>query len=493
MFSLKNDIAKLGETVYNYDGTQEYKYIDVATLSLEDKENIINILEKKNLMPNNFLNLVCVTYLDHLLTIYKNMQKLKGNYIDNAYNVNLATWKEYQDNKFGIRIKQDVNNEDDKQVIFYVCKNLDLYDQFFLQKTLREKKYYLENLEFSLTPTKSSQKVKSTSSNGTNNNSNSIKTNKSQGFPIKFQKQKDIDKFVKGNVLEGEVCNYLRTKICSGKSNVELPNVFYTMRKIKKKGNDVISLFYNEFDAAFIVNESVELDKNIMRLNCKYEGNKCENSKDNNINNLNLKEKRIVFVECKYEENYQAAFGKTNLFKKIYSFRNLIDEVYGTKGYGITILYIYNNQFINGRDNYCEFVKYLSATFVKCDAEKMNVVRNYDIFSYYVCHNVYIYNYFNLNNELKEVKEELKKNNEKLDTTEIELKKTKNELKNTQDKLKRNDDELKNTQDKLKRTDDELKVTKIQLEELTKVVNSWMERQGKKNEELENAPTEGKK
>ena len=468
MKSHKSDIAELGETIYDYDDTKKYEYINVATLSPGDQEKIIDVLEKKNFMPNNFLNFICVTYLDHLRTIYEIEQKLKANNFDNIYNISLATWKEYQENKFGIRIKQDINNKDDKQVILFMSKNLELYDQFFLQKTLKEEKYYFENLEFSLTPTQSSKKVKSTSSSGiidgTNNNSknNSIITTKSQGLPKKFQKQKQIDKFIKGNVLESEVCNYLRNKICSEKGNIELPNVYYTMKKIQKKGKDEISLFYNEFDSVFIVNENVKLDKNVIKLNCKYENNEYENSKEKNINILEIKEKRIVFVECKSEENYKTAFGNKNIFKKIYSFRNFIDNVYGTKDYGIIILYIYNDRFINNNDNYNNFVNCLEATFKTCMNEKMSDALNYDIFSYYICHNVYMYNYFNLNNELKEVKEDLQKAKKDLNATQIELETTK-------------------------------KFLNAKIEELTKKFNLFMEKFGNKNIALENAPTAGKK
>ena len=135
-------------------------------------------------------------------------------------------------------------------------------------------------------------------------------------------------------------------------------------------------------------------------------------------------------------------------------------------------LYIYNDRFINNNDNYNNFVKCLETTLKICEKENMRDALNYDIFSYYICHNVYMYNYFNLNNELKEVKEDLNKNKEDLNMTKKDLNATQKELNMTKK---------------------ELETLNNKFEELKKNFNLLLESLGDKNIALENAPTIGKK
>ena len=171
------------------------------------------------------------------------------------------------------------------------------------------------------------------------------------------------------------------------------------------------------------------------------------------------------------------------IFKKIYSFKNFIDNVYGTKGYGIIILYIYNDRFINNNDNYNNFVNCLEATFKTCVNEKMSDALNYDIFSYYIFPNVYTHNYFNLNNELKEVKVDLKKNKVELQTIKKDLNTTKIELQT----IKK---DLNSTQIQLQTIKKDLYA---KLDELTKNFNLLLEKLGDKSIDFGNTPTIVKK
>lgn len=453
-----NDINELSESEYKFTKEKKYKYIDINTLDLDVKLKIIEALEKKNLIPNNFLNFVCVTYLDYLKSIYTNSQKTDGNSPENNYAVRVDVLKDYNSKKFGLIIKIDKGNENEQQLVFYCLKNEELSEQFFLQKTLNEPNYYYENLEFSLSQSKSSKDQSSSHSNQndtnipinnnnnininlnntntTNNNINinlnninttnnsiniinnnniNIINNNNIAKNVRYIKgdQKKIDDFIKGNVFEIEVNNYLRKKICSVDGNIELPNVFYAIKKIEKDNNEVKSLFYNEFDSVFLVNNDIAFDKNIIKINCKYENHNFENTKEKVSNNAGEKDsdnltitgKKIVFVECKIKQDFKKDLDNGKLLKKLCIFKDLIENIYGINNYGILLLYLYDTNFCVNND-FNMFKNALISSRLMCSIEGMKEVEDYDVFSFYIYHNMYIYNYFGVNKELKQVKEQ---------------------------------------------------------------------------------------
>ncbi len=55
--------------------------------------------------------------------------------------------------------------------------------------------------------------------------------------------------------------------------------------------NKSISIFYTEFDGIFIIKDTVQFDKNIIRINCKYEKDICTNSKKEGDDVLEIKGK----------------------------------------------------------------------------------------------------------------------------------------------------------------------------------------------------------
>ena len=487
-----NDINELIESEYKFTKEKKYKYIDVNTLDLDVKLKIIEALEKKNLMPNNFLNFVCVTYLDYLKSIYTNSQKTDGNSPENNYSVRVDVLKDYKSKKFGLIIKIDKGNENEQQLVFYCLKNEELSEQFFLQKTLNEPNYYYENLEFSLSQSKSSKNQSSshsnqndtnipinnnnininlnntnttnnnininlnninTTNNSINNNNNINIINNNIAKNVKYIKgdPKKIDDFIKGNVFEIEVNNYLRKKICSVDGNIELPNVFYAIKKIEKDNKEVKSLFYNEFDSVFLVNNDIAFDKNIIKINCKYENHNFENTKEKVSNNagekdsdnagekdsdnLTIKGKKIVFVECKIKQDFKKDLDNGKLLKKICIFKDLIENIYGISNYGILLLYLYDTKYICVNNDFNMFKNALISSQKMCSNEKMEEVEKYDVFSFYIYHNVYIYNYFNVNNKLIQVKEEQIKDKEHIKKQDEKLKENETELKNLKEQL----------------------------------------------------------
>ena len=287
----------------------------------------------------------------------------------------------------------------------------------------------------------------SNNNNINNSDINNVNIDSAQIDEMKRKKEKDIDNYIRGNVFENEVSNYLKNKILNSE-NKELPNIFYTIRNLYDKDDKSQNIklnFFNEFDAVFMIENDINFDDNILKINFKYENKIFENNQDNkakNTNNLIIKGKNLVFVECKYEANYNKAFEDGKLFKKIYKFRDLIDKTFGTKGYGVIILYLYNTKFIYETKDFNNFKNAISTGFSKCLKEKDDVLM-YNVFSFYINASVYMFNYSNVYNEIKDVKEKQqkteKKLNDALNNTRNELNNTKNEL----DKLKAELDELK--------------------------------------------------
>ena len=228
-----------------------------------------------------------------------------------------------------------------------------------------------------------------------------------------MKKENNICDFIKGNVFENEVGRYLRNKICSIEGNKELPDVYYAIKDIidvKDNNNKKLTFFYNEFDSVFLVKSDVVFDKNIFRINCKYENNKFENSKITNPDILGIKGGNIVFVECKYKANFDKIFN--DIIVKINKFMDLIDNIFGTEKYGITILYLYDTQFIYRTNDYETFTNCVNATLNEPEIKKMKLDNKLSILTFYVYDNIVIYNYANINDELNAVKIQIKKDKE---------------------------------------------------------------------------------
>ena len=483
-----NNISELGEYDYNCDKSKKYIYINVKNLDSNNKEKIIEILEKNNFIQNNFLRFVYTVYLDYYKTIIKTDQCFDEKNKGDTYSVNLNILDDYNKNKFAIIIKQDKEDIKNQQIIFYYSQTQELYNQFLLSKYLKNKNYY-EIPELSLINSKnqkdSNKEYKSINSNNSKNNkkdkinniNNKFKVNNNNSINIKYNniniqdktknsnnvnkkliqsnnninnniynpdinnnnknnikieeinknKEKYIYNYFRYNDLENDVINYLKKKILNGKNNKELPNIFYSIRNLDDKYDkvdNIKSIFYDEFDSVFMVKNDINFDDNKVKINFKYENKIFENNKAKNTNNLIIKGKNLVFVECKYEANYNKAFEDGKLFKKIYKFRDLIDKTFGTKGYGVIILYLYNTKFIYEAKDFNNFKNAISTGHSKCPKEKDDVLM-YNVFSFYINASVYMFNYSNVYNEIKDVKEKQQKTQKELDNLKAEL----NELK----------------------------------------------------------------
>ena len=448
-FSQNIDFNALGNAEYDFDKNKKYKYILFDNLNSGEKDKIIKLLEDKNGNPKNFLNFVYEANLDKIRAIYKEQL----NEYDSNYSANLDDSEDYYNNKFGIAIKVNVDDEDEKQVVFYCLKNQALYEQFFLNEALISEKYNAHNLEVSLSKSKISKsqqgnqndqqgnpndqqgnqnlqnkqnaqqgnpnnhpaKAKSQKGNKNEIKENSIKSesngNKSRND---FKDEMKIDNFIKGNIFESEVNGYLRRKLFQEEWNIELPNVFYSINK-----NVGYKFFYNELDCVFKVNNSIKFDENIVKINCKYENGQFENSKKNNRNFLEIAGKNLVFVECKFSGDFCDKFQK--LFKKIHTFRSLLDNIFHTQGYGTKILYLYDNEFINNNVCFSRFCSTVKKAINICVENGMKDVINYDLFAFYTNSNVYIYNYSNIDKELNKLKVQQNKDRLELQDTKKEL------------------------------------------------------------------------
>ena len=382
------DYDELGQAEYDYKKGKKYKYIDVGTLDQDAKDKIIELLDKKNGMPNNFLKFLYDTDLDKIKNIFKQQKNSENdNKIESQYSPRFDQKEDYVSHKFGIILKVDVENKDEKQLVFYCSKNQALYEQFFLEKALVTEKYNQENLEFSLSDIKGSQN--SQSKNSSKNEKETFKSRED------FKDEMDVDKYFRGHILESEVINYLRNRIgiYEGKNN-ELPTVFYAIKDKK--------FFYNEFDSIFMLDNEIKLNENIVRVNCKYESGLFENSKKVNKNSLEIKGKNVVFVECKSSGDFGNIFLK--LFKKIYRFRSLLDNIFDIKDYGTKILYLYDTKFLERNVCFERFCSAVQNAISICSEENKYDVKNYDVLAFYINSNVHLYNYESIEKELKNVK-----------------------------------------------------------------------------------------
>ena len=94
-------INNLEKNNYTFNKGKEYKYINVGDLKIEMRRELIKVLGELNHMPKNFLEFVFITYLDYLNEIFK----------DNVVNSDILS--DYNQNKFGLRIKIDKSKEKD--------------------------------------------------------------------------------------------------------------------------------------------------------------------------------------------------------------------------------------------------------------------------------------------------------------------------------------------------------------------------------------------
>jgi len=339
------NIDCLKKNEYKYDQEKQYEYIDAYYLNKDLKQQLLLLLEEANNMPKNFLNFVYTFYIDNLDQVYRE---------DDSINSSILS--DYDNKKFGLYIKIDKTENSDQQLIFFCPKDQKIVEQFFLIKTLNESQYFPENIEISLEKSSSVISDINSSSNIKDDN-DKIKNDKSDKISftsqenIKNNKDNIFSKFINGNMFENEAINYLRSKLMN---NCEISSVFYTNIKLK---NQSISIFYHEFEGIFIINDKIQFDKNIIRINCKYENNTFINCKKEGKDILEINGKNLLFIEAKKNAN----FGGTTFEKlvdKVYKFRNFIDNLYGTKDYGVVILYLYNNEFIYNLKDFEKFINF---------------------------------------------------------------------------------------------------------------------------------------
>ena len=76
------------------------------------------------------------------------------------------------------------------------------------------------------------------------------------------------------------------------------------------------------------------------------------------------------------------------------------------KDYSITILYLYNSKFIIRE---CAFQRFQTSIEEAIRNSEKEGVDKYNIFSFYTYDNVYIYNYYSINNQLNKLKGEYEK------------------------------------------------------------------------------------
>ena len=188
------------------------------------------------------------------------------------------------------------------------------------------------------------------------------------------------------------------------KNNLELPNVFYTLRDIIVGKDTKKTFFYNEIDSIFMIENDVEFDKNIFKINCKYENSLFDNTKLGNSDTLKIKGKNLVFVECKTKAKFSGIFGKIFLF--IHKFRSLIDNIFGTKDYGVIILYLYDNYFIYHSNDFECFQNAVNDAFNDCKKLGIEGMEKCNIYSFYTYDNVYMFNNSNIQDEVDELKKE---------------------------------------------------------------------------------------
>lgn len=185
---------------------------------------IINNSEKNNKKPNTFYKFLYVTYLDYLRGIYKT--KIKG-IAEKDYTPNYEIWfKAYMENKFWSIIKVD-ENKSNQQLVLYFSKEPSLYDQFFLRKALKGKKFNQENLKFSFPNSKKPNK-----SVGNNN----ININEIIKIGEVEPKSLNTNKSVKQNPnKKNEINNNTLSRTTSKKIKIKLMRICLWISLKKKK------------------------------------------------------------------------------------------------------------------------------------------------------------------------------------------------------------------------------------------------------------------
>ena len=426
----KIEFEYLRKNDYTYNSSKKYKYIESDILDRETKKELTHILKDMNLMPNNYLKFVYESYVDYLKDILS--EKI----------VPSVVLLEYQNKKFGLIIKIEENKESNQQLMFYCTKNNKLLNQFFLATSLNglNKEYDLDNIEIS---------TKDNKSENENEKQNNISNEKSDKVlsetgsndshkSIRNNRDNKICEYVSGNVFEGEVIQYLKSKLDN--YCIEIPNIFYTINKDKK------SIFYNEFDSIFKIDSKIILNKGIVKINFAYDGKEKQFSNFKGQDIVEIPEKSLLFIEVKKSQNFEGVF--TELFLKINKFIDFINQKYKTYDYRIIILYCYNTIYISSKND---------ETLFRNAVKKALKFGQYTIYSFYIYDNIYLYN--DSENQ-KRLEDDLKKTNEKLYKVEKELEINKTELKDTKSELKDTKSELNNT--------------KLRLENLEKIVKNFI-------------------
>ena len=386
------NINDLIVTPCNSDKDKIYKYIKIDTLNNDTKNKIIKNLNDKKIIPNNFLNFAYEFYLDKLTVIYNSELKDDNSKSETGYIESFDSIEDYKNNKFGLVMKV-CDNKGENQLILFCIKNQELLEQFCLKETLKSKKYSKRNIA-------ESKRWKSAN----NNSSNSEKEKKSE----KIKSMKSISKEssdteseedrldIKDNTFENEISLYLRRKIIINGNNKELPNILYFIDKTK---NDIM---FDEIDSVFLVENRIKFDEKTVKLYYKHENKIYENCQNRNINFFEIEGKNIVFIENGISPNFCNKFA--SLLRKVYKFRNVFDNLFGTKEYGTKIIYYCDDEYKNNDNDFEYFQSTLQKAIDNCLKNGMKDVENYDFFTLYNYENKFIYHSKNIGNEINKIK-----------------------------------------------------------------------------------------
>ena len=443
-------IDKLKTCNYEYDAYSNYKYININKLDKNTKKLIIEVLTTHNHMPKNFLRFIYDSCLMSFSSLYDNKNTDVDEMIEHENVIEKA----------GIIIKIKESDKQDQQLVFFCQKTHSLYEQFFLDKGLEKKntlssKFDSKEFEIEL-ESKSSLSNKSNEKDKSRISSENKSKEKSE-TSNEYNYENKIDKYIKGQIFECEVSNYLKNKM-RAEGNKELPSIFYTLREIQEKEKKIKTFFFNEFDSVFLVENDIILDEIFVKMNCKYENEVCEDTKKIKPNEkIKISKNNIVFFEVKTNGKFKGIF--LDLLKKIHNFRDIFDNVYNTKNYGTILIYLYDTEYISYYTQFNSFQEDIKNAFTnlgKIKGINLDIIKNYTILCIYTYDNVYLLNSSDINDKFEELKNQFNKQNNELEDTKNKLKGTNNELEDTKNKLNRTNNELEDTKNKLNETNNEL-------------------------------------
>ena len=84
----------------------------------------------------------------------------------------------------------------------------------------------------------------------------------------------------------------------------------------------------------------------------------------------------------------------------------MIDDIFGTKDYGVIILYLYDNYFICHSNDFICFQNSINSAFSNCKKLGIEGMDKFNIYAFYTYDNVYMHNYSSIQDEVDELKKE---------------------------------------------------------------------------------------